>query len=100
MAKNIFKIEGVKREYEYIPELLKAGYRQVKLKKRRLYAFVVYPDIYNKGGYTEEVIGYFTKDPYSANILFIGQEWYGSADIKHAAVDYRIYSDGSYKFRQ
>ena len=99
MAKNIFKIEGVKRDYANIPELMKAGYRQVKLKKRRLYAFVVYPGIH-KGVYTEEVIGYFTADPYSDLILFMGQEWYGSADIKHAAVNYRIYSDGSFRLRK
>lgn len=63
---DVFKIQGIKKTYPHIPEFLKAGARQYKIKKRQLCGYACAP------GESDEKIGYFTKDPYSEDVLFIG----------------------------
>ena len=64
--KAVFKIAGIKRTYDTIPEFLKAGARQYGIKKRQLCGYAYAP------GEGNEDVGYFTKDPYSDDTIFIG----------------------------
>lgn len=66
MATDVFKIQGIKKTYPHIPEFLKAGARQYRIKKRQLCGYAYAP------GEGNENVGYFTKDPYSDDVLFIG----------------------------
>lgn len=87
--KDNFKVQGIKKTYNTIPEFLKAGARQYRTKKRKLMGYAYSP------GMMDEEVGYFTADPYSDDVLFMGFWYYDANGDKSLMPSYRISKSGA-----